>query len=996
MTPFKFGSFLLVVALSASMSNAFSVHPAIPRVKVATSTHRHLSTISNVETKQAFNITDSPAAETTAKVVLQKDPFGPPATTATSKNSILSPKGLDHAWEVHKFGGASLATADLYRTVGDLLIQESQGRADDNNNKIPTMAVVSAKGGMTDLLVKVIDSALEDFNLAKEVLEEAVSSQIAVLQELVPNAPQVTDPIVKRFRQDQDDIWSVVQSLRMIQTVPSVTLEVVTGYGEIWSAQTLYAYLKTHPTNTIPTAWLDARDVLIVKSDGASGGLGEKGSAASTGKVCPLWDTTSQKLSDWWTTQAEEDLLQQVASAGAVDLDFSQQAPIVVVTGFVARTEDGVPTTLKRSGSDYSATIFAKLLEAGRVTMWKNTDGVYTADPRVVPEAFPIRSLKYDEAMELAFFGAQVLHPSAMEPCIDKQIPVYVRNIFNPSFPGTVICGRCGTLTEANLQSNDNIKSWLDYNEEHDRSCPIKGITSVDKISTVTLEGATLAGTNVASRALAALARKGISVLIVTQASSESSITLAVPQSQGAAALAVLRDAFELELARATINSVSSTNDLSIVAIIGEGMARTAGVAATFLGALARSHINVRLIAQGSSERQLAVVVHKDDASRALRAAHMAFTLQATTASVAILGATGTDGQALIKQLQQQQETLLEDMGIEISVHLASCKTKMVTAKDAKGLGLELDKVREYLRSDDVGEPLDLEKVTEAVENDISPFRVVIDCTTSEDVGDYYEKWLSAGIHIISPSRHVGSGDLDRYKRIMKARHGHEVEWFQSSGVGSALPILSTVQDLIETGDEFKTISGSLSESLAFVLNNFNESVPFSEAVRIAEARGYMEKNLCDDLSGIDTAMKMVILARKIGMDISVEDVEVESLLPEECALDMDSVIGELQKLDGPMLERLKAAEAKGCKLRHKFVIDKVTGKCKCGLEEVDDNDPVYRLGSDENICVLETARYATSPLIIKGAAAGPDLTAAAIFADLLRLARAYSANQSR
>jgi len=930
-------------------------------------------------------------------------PISPFERETSSHQKILQfPKGSDNPWEVHKFGGASLATADLYRTVGNLLIEESRGRTEDSVTNIPTMAIVSAKGGMTDLLVQVVDCALEDGDKAQQALEEAVSSQIDILMDVVPDQPYITDPIVARFRQDQQDIWSIVASLRMIRTVPAVSLEVVTGYGEIWSAQTLFAYLKTHPAN-IPTTWLDARDVLRVKSSGANSGLGEKGSAASTGRVCPVWDITFEKLSDWWNDQAEEELLGQVAKhqqAPSIDeVDFSKHPPIVVVTGYVARTEEGVPTTLKRSGSDYSATIFGKLIEAARVTMWKNTDGVYTADPRHVPEAFPIASLKYDEAMELAYFGAQVLHPSAMEPCIDKNIPVYVRNVFNPSFPGTVISGRCASLTEANALCRDKLNDPLSKADEgNNRESPIKGITSVDKISVVTLEGATLAGSNVASRALAALSRKQVSVMIVTQASSESSITIAVPQEQGARALAALQDAFELELARSAINSVSLTNNMAIVAIVGEGMAMTSGVASTFMGALARSHINIRIIAQGSSERQIAVVIDRADVSRALRAAHMAFTLSCTTASVAILGATGTDGRALVKQLQKQQATLIKDMEVDITVHLASCKTKMVAAKDSKGLGLELDRVREYLRSDDVGEPFDLDRVAEALEANINPLRIVVDCTNADETGDYYERWMKAGIHIISPGRHVGSGDYERYKRIKDARHGHTVEWFQSSGVGSALPILPAIQDLLETGDDIKMISGSMSETLAYVLNNFNETVPFSEAFRIAVERGYTEKDLSKDLSGEDTARKMVILARQIGLPVNLEDIQVDSLLPEMCSLEFDdeSMMRELRCYDEPMLQRLQVAESKGCKLRYKFSIDKESGICKCGLEEVDSADPVHRLGCDENIVILETERYKTSPLIIKGAAAGPNLTAAAIFADILRLARAYSANQSR
>lgn len=283
--------------------------------------------------------------------------------TSESVPKVEMPGQAKRDWEVHKFGGASLNDVSLYKTVGDLLLDESKGRGD---GAIPTMAIVSAMGGMTDQLIKVITSALKDFDAAKQALDEAIARQVSTLKELAP--PEITDPIEARIRADGEDILSVVQSLRMLRTVPGVSIEVVTGFGEIWSAQTLYAYLAA---KSVPTAWLDARDVLVVKSDGA--GLGEKGSAA-TGGVEPLYGVTADKFASWWKDET--------AKNGFDKLDYAQEAPVVVVTGFVASTSEGVPTTLKRSGSDYSATIFAKLMSAGRVTMWKNTDGVYTADPR--------------------------------------------------------------------------------------------------------------------------------------------------------------------------------------------------------------------------------------------------------------------------------------------------------------------------------------------------------------------------------------------------------------------------------------------------------------------------------------------------------------------------------------------------------------------------------------------------------------------------------------
>jgi len=896
--------------------------------------------------------------------------------------NIITAKGSQNRWQVHKFGGASLATAELYKTVGDLLIAEASGeRKNDNTNDngskkgaVPTMAVVSARGGMTDLLVKVVDSALVDFEAAKTVLNEAVEGQIDLLKELAP--PVITDKVEANIRNDANDILLLVQSLRMINTVPSVTMEVVSGYGEIWSAQTLNAYLQTK--EGIPCEWIDARPILRVKSD--SSGLGEKGEA-STGGVAPLYEESAYCLSEWWNTIGKE--------RGMIDCDYqSGVSPIVVVTGFVATTIDGIPTTLKRSGSDYSATIFAKLTGASRVTMWKNTDGVYTADPRRVPEAFSIASLKYDEALELAYFGAQVLHPSAMVPCIDDNIPVYVRNIFNPSFQGTVVQGRSPSLKE---KADKGIaKNWRAKKGE----IPIKGITSVDSVALVTLEGAsTIGGSNVAEKFMGAMADNDVNVLIITQASSESSICIAVPENEGEKAITALYKAFELELARSTVGSISLNKGLSIVAIVGEGMAYSSGISSTLMGSLSRANVNIRLIAQGSSERQIAVVVRKSETTRALRAAHQAFTLSTTTASITLLGSNGTIGSAFVNALKKQRRTLIDGLGVCPRIMISANSKKMAIADNASGLPIE--SIISKLSEDESTVDMDLDKITAELEADVNPHRVVIDMTNSEAVSEYYERWMSAGVDLISPSRKVAAGPLSKYRRATDAQKNNFVNWQYESSVGSALPILTTLRDLTETGDVVHKIRGSVSGTFAYVMSLLSEETSFSEAVGRAVEKGFAETDIREDLMGLDVARKVVILARQIGMEVELEDVEAESLLPEELASRSDLTVEDLKSLDIGMLEKFKTAQAENRQLRYKFEIDKDTGKCRCFLTAVDNQDPLFRLKNTENLVAFETDRYTASPLIVKGAAAGPELAAAGIFSDLLRCTRAYSSERS-
>jgi aspartokinase/homoserine dehydrogenase 1 len=630
--------------------------------------------------------------------------------------------------------------------------------------------------------------------------------------------------------------------------------------------------------------------------------------------------------------------------------------------------------------------------------MWKNTDGVYTADPRRVPEAFSIASLKYDEAMELAYFGAQVLHPSAMVPCIDSNIPVYVRNIFNPTFEGTVIQGRCTSLSEVNQEGK--VVNW----RSNKGVIPIKGITSVDAVSLLTLEGASvIGGAEVAERFMGSMADADIDVLMVTQASSESSITVVVPENQGKAALASLKSTFELELSRSNVNSISLTdNPMAIVAIVGEGMAMQSGVSASFMSSLAKANVNIRVIAQGSSERQVAVVVEGKDTSRALRAAHMAFTLSQTQLSVAILGGTGKLGSALIKQLNSQKDSLAKNLNFGVCVNTIASSSKMVTGQSGQCL-VAFHDADELLNSEDAQE-LDMDALTATFEADVNPHRVVIDCTNDDRVADYYEQWMSSGVNVISPGRRAAAGPLERYHAIQAAQRANTVEWQYESSVGSALPILTTLRDLIQTGDDVQLLRGCLSGTMAYVFRNMDEETSFSEAVGKAVEQDFAENDIREDLSGTDACRKIVILAREAGLDISVEDVEIESIIPDEIINkkyegtkeERDAAILEdLKALDAPMLERYRAAKAEDKLLRYKFVIDVANKKCKCSLEGVDNTDTLYRLRENENLVAFETSRYTTSPLIVKGAAAGPDLSASGMFADLLRLGRAFVGAQA-
>lgn len=509
----------------------------------------------------------------------------------------------------------------------------------------------------------------------------------------------------------------------------------------------------------------------------------------------------------------------------------------------------------------------------------------------------------------------------------------------------------------------------------------------------VTLEGAsTIGGSSVAEKFMRAMASNGINVLIITQASSEASICVAVPENEGEKAVAALRSNFELELARSTVGSVSSVGGMSIVAIIGEGMAYSSGISATFMTALARANVNIRLIAQGSSERQVAVVVKQDDATRALRAVHMAFTLSETTASVVLLGSSGAIGRAFVEQLRSQRRTLIDDLSICPRVMITANSRRMTVAKTAKGL--PIDSLNESLLGDEA-ENSDMDRISAEIEADVNPHRVIIDCTNNEGVSEYYERWMEAGIDIISPSRKIAAGPLDRYNRVSELQRQNSATWQYTSSVGSALPVLATLKDLVESGDKIHKIRGSVSGTLAYILSTFDETTSFSQALAQAVERDFAESDIREDLSGADMARKVVILARQLGINVELEDVEVESLLTKEMTANEGLKAEDVESIDADMLKKFTEAKANGRVLRYKFEIVKETGKCRCFLDAVDRHDPLYRLKSIENLVAFETDRFSSSPMIIKGAAAGPDLAAAGIFSDLLRLTRAYSSERA-
>ncbi|MFY2764556.1 bifunctional aspartate kinase/homoserine dehydrogenase I [Arenimonas sp. MALMAid1274] len=719
-----------------------------------------------------------------------------------------------------------------------------------------------------------------------------------------------------------EQLAALLQAVAVLATPGGPTLERIQGLGEVWSARLLGAHLRGLGADV---AVLDAREVLVV----AHGELG----------VTVDWARSATALRDWRARHP---------------------SPRVVATGFVAGGADGRPTVLGRNGSDYSGAIFAALFEADELHIWTDVDGVLSADPRLVPEAVPLPALSYREACELAYFGAKVIHPQTLTPAIARNMPVWIRNTFRPERPGT----RIGA--------------------EGDAGGPVKGLTLSPGLALVSLEGAGLIGVpGTAERVFAALHAARISVVMISQGSSEHSICCVVREQDAVAAESALSHAFAREAAAGQVQGVQRVDGISVLAAVGDGMAGTPGVAAQLLSALARARVNIRAIAQGASERNISVAVAAADATRALRAAHASFWLSPQTVALAVIG-PGKVGAALLDQLQSAMPRLQRDAGLDLRLRALADSRRLWRAEHgAPG------QWRDHLAEAGEG---DLDALAPHLLDAHLPHAVIIDCSASDAVAARYPAWLAAGIHVITPNKHAAAGDWARRQAIEAARLAGGSRFRYEATVGAGLPVIQTLRDLLDTGDELIAVEGILSGTLAWLFNRYDGSHPFSALVREAHALGYTEPDPRDDLSGVDVARKLVILAREAGIGLSLADVAVESLVPTALAGgDRERFLASLHQLDAPMAARLAGARQRGAVLRYvaRLGHDRRAG---VALAELPADHAFAHLRLTDNIVQFTTRRYRDNPLIVQGPGAGPEVTAAGVFSDLLRLAASLGA----
>ncbi|MEP6884065.1 MAG: bifunctional aspartate kinase/homoserine dehydrogenase I [Gammaproteobacteria bacterium] len=812
-------------------------------------------------------------------------------------------------WIVHKFGGSSVADAGCFRRVADIVEASANPRE---------AVVLSACRGVTDALLGLVQLAERpdgDFDGAIDAIK---NRHIELAAALV--SKETCARYYSQLERDCRDITGILQTVRLIRSSTSSMRDVVSGYGEIWSTRLFAPFLRERARIRGEVLWIDARQVVIVEQ-------GPLGPAVQ-----------------WAASEANIKRLVPPAFAGRL-----------IVTGFIATSVKGNQTTLGRNGSDFSGSIFGALLQAAEIIIWTDVDGVLSADPRLVPNAQVIDQLSYNEAMELAYFGAKVIHPQTMEPAVARDIPIFIRNTFAPQKRGTLIC--------ANPVS----------------ALKVKGITTIDPIALVNLEGAGMIGVpGTAHRLFGALRDAGISVILISQASSEHSICFAIPEAQAVRAEEAVRRAFDAELRDGQIQHVDVALGMSILAVVGDGMAGAHGVAAKVFNSLGDASVSVRAIAQGASERNISVVVDGKVGAKALRAVHAGFYLSPNTLSIGLIG-PGTVGRVLLAQIQTQIERL-RALNLDLRVRGIATSKRMLLEENA----VDLDRWAERFAA--AAEPLDLQKFADHMQADYIPHAVIIDCTASAEIGKSYAAWLKRGIHVVTPNKKANSGSLPYYRELQDAGRASGTHYLYEATVGAGLPIIQTLRDLRQTGDEVTRIEGIFSGTLAYLFNVFDGRESFSSIVCTAKAKGYTEPDPRDDLSGMDVARKLIILGREMGLTLEMADVRVEGLVPkalETCSV--DEFMARLPEFDVTMATMLNDARSKSEVLRYVGRID-ADGTATVGLVRLDAKHAFANIALTDNVVRFATRRYCDNPLIVQGPGAGPEVTAGGVFSDLLRL----------
>jgi len=813
-------------------------------------------------------------------------------------------------YRVLKFGGTSVADADRIRNVVEVVRAEQAAAP-----HVRFVVVVSALGGLTETLSKASRDAAAGRPEYRDGVAEVEARHEAVLEAVTPS--DEIEGLREAIARWTAEVREVLNGISLVRECTPRMLDRILALGERVSSTLVASAFRRAG---VEAGALDARELLVTDDQF---GQAKVDSERSTPRVRDR---------------------------------IGAHAGLPVIPGFIAATEDGETTTLGRGGSDYTASLMGAMLGAERVEIWTDVDGVMSADPRLVPDAFSLRALSYQELLELSHFGAKVIYAPSVHPAREHKIPLLIRNTLRPDHPGT----------------------WVGSDEVPVDDRPVRGISSIAHVALVRIEGDGMVGVpGIAGRLFRALAGRGVNVILISQASSEHSICFAVDPGMLPMARRAVEDEFALERRLGIVDDLVVDTDRAVIAAVGEGMRDTPGVAGRLFSILGDMGVNVHAIAQGSSELNISLVVERDDVARALRGLHTAFFPAPRSEVRLYLAGVGGVGRALLQQLETAGPRLEEERGIALRLVGVANSRKCVHAVDGIGFNDVLD------RLDASDTPA--AELARAARADKAALRVFVDCTADGGIPEAYRDLLDAGVSVVAANKRGFSGTLEAYRRVRTPRPG-QARAFLETTVGAGLPILTTLEDLRATGDQVIAIEGVLSGTLSFLFNEVMNGRKFSEVLFEARARGYTEPDPRDDLSGQDVVRKLVILARESGWELEPEEVVLEPILPGQGWGEgsVDDFLARLPEVDAHF-ERLRLeAQRKGARLCYMGAVS--DGDARVWVAEVDAEHPANGLRGADNLVAIRSRRYA-EPLVVRGPGAGHDVTAAGVLADCVRAA---------